>query len=674
MAMAEQDEKQVSKTLRRSERSKTLLRPPSPDKHEIEGKNKGYKLNRQNALSKKIDKCKSKHIEVNLKAGNLYIELSTAAYGVFRTKLKTCLFTTPFNKAYHATRHQSHEEKGLQVEDIYKIYKKPDGTYGKQSKCTINSYRTNNSILVNGSEINIFTENILEPIQEFIQQTQPALDELNRSMAETMKLTITAACNVQNEEIENINHKDKAAPSNKEIDKNPKPQDNEFDKDEDQQNENSYKCPICREESENNTIACDECNEWFHYTCLKLTEMEIRKIDPDIPYICDLCNDEALFMSTITKSDRDSNQHQASNQQPSKFVKLQQQPTNAIVIEDKSENNETRQTTNLDLPIIELDNDEGTQSALYRAENNIIRETKQRTASLEQKHTQMDSNNPEGESDIMNRPSRHQIEEQTSVKQPLENASVNAYENNRNIDKQNQKQPVKKSSMKNQQNRKFELEQIAYISSLEQRIKNQDKTIDLLKKNMEIMQNNGQPTDNINNMNRQPNIEQGNPNRSNIDQMRDELEKQIRQEMQGQMMEMRLKQLESQMVQFMCLNTSITTQMMIQSQKDPTHSHRGEIHNDNYNQLQHHHAMEQSRIYQELRPSQFRQNDPRWYNSGQNDPRWYGSGQNQQQTDPQGYNSRQNQHQTDPRVYNYGHSQHQTDPRGYISEQLGQYP
>ncbi|VDI02363.1 Hypothetical predicted protein [Mytilus galloprovincialis] len=193
------------------------------------------------------------------------------------------------------------------------------------------------------------------------------------------------------------------------------------------------------------------------------------------------------------------------------------------------------------------------------------------------------------------------------------------------------------------------------------------------------MQNNGQPTDNINNMNRQPNIEQGNPNRSNIDQMRDELEKQIRQEMQGQMMEMRLKQLESQMVQFMCLNTSITTQMMIQSQKDPTHSHRGERHNDNYNQLQHHHAMEQSRIYQELRPSQFRQNDPRWYNSGQNDPRVYNYGHSQHQTDPRGYiseqlfhqndqryNSGHFRHQTDPGEHNYGQIQHQTDPRGDI--------
>ncbi|CAC5393779.1 unnamed protein product [Mytilus coruscus] len=384
-----------------------------------------------------------------------------------------------------------------------------------------------------------------------------------------MKLTITTACNVQNGEIEDINHKDKVAPSNKEIDKNPK-HDDEFDEGEDQQqqqNENSYKCPICREESENNTIAYDECNEWFHYTCLKLTEMEIRKIDPDIPYICDLCNDEALFRSTITKSDRDSNQHQVPNQPPSKYVKLHQKSINAVVIEDKSENNEARQTTNLDLPIIELDKDEGTQSALYKEEDNINTETKQRAASLEQKHTQMDSNNPERDSDIMNRQSLHPVEEQTSVKQPLEGAILNAYENNRNIDKQNQKQTVKRSNTKNQQNRKPELEQIAYISSLEQRIKNQDKTIDLLKKNMEVMQSNGQSTDNINSMNKQPNIEQGNLNRSNIDQMRDELKKQIRQKMHGQMVDMRLKQLESQMVQFMCLNTSITTQMMIQSLK-----------------------------------------------------------------------------------------------------------
>ena len=32
-----------------------------------------------------------------------------------------------------------------------------------------------------------------------------------------------------------------------------------------------------------------------HYSCLRLSELEINKIDPDVPYICDLCNHELLF-------------------------------------------------------------------------------------------------------------------------------------------------------------------------------------------------------------------------------------------------------------------------------------------------------------------------------------------------------------------------------------------
>ena len=56
-----------------------------------------------------------------------------------------------------------------------------------------------------------------------------------------------------------------------------------------------YRCPICREEAQEKTIACEECNEWYQYSCLKLSQLEINKIDPNIPYICDLCNEELLF-------------------------------------------------------------------------------------------------------------------------------------------------------------------------------------------------------------------------------------------------------------------------------------------------------------------------------------------------------------------------------------------
>ena len=57
----------------------------------------------------------------------------------------------------------------------------------------------------------------------------------------------------------------------------------------------------------------------------------------------------------------------------------------------------------------------------------------------------------------------------------------------------------------------------------------------------------------------------------NMEQLRKEIESQIKQEMQNQMMDMRLRQVENQMMQFMCLNTAITTQMMVQSQNSCNH-------------------------------------------------------------------------------------------------------
>lgn len=57
----------------------------------------------------------------------------------------------------------------------------------------------------------------------------------------------------------------------------------------------------------------------------------------------------------------------------------------------------------------------------------------------------------------------------------------------------------------------------------------------------------------------------------NREQLKKEIESQIKQEMQNQMMDMRLRQVENQMMQFMCLNTAITTQMMVHSQNSCNH-------------------------------------------------------------------------------------------------------
>ena len=52
------------------------------------------------------------------------------------------------------------------------------------------------------------------------------------------------------------------------------------------------------------TFACDERNEWYHYSCLKLSQLEINKVDPNIPYICDLCNEELLFTAPVVNNEQ----------------------------------------------------------------------------------------------------------------------------------------------------------------------------------------------------------------------------------------------------------------------------------------------------------------------------------------------------------------------------------
>ncbi|VDI83216.1 Hypothetical predicted protein [Mytilus galloprovincialis] len=134
------------------------------------------------------------------------------------------------------------------------------------------------------------------------------------------------------------------------------------------------------------------------------------------------------------------------------------------------------------------------------------------------------------------------------------------------VNKENTK-PSQRKSSKNL-NQKNEGNKTVYITSLEQRIKQQDQTIDLLKRNMELLQNKG-PNEYDRNTTEDP--YPCKCKNSDTGQMRRDIESQLRQEMQTQMLEMRVKQVEQQMIQFMCLNNAITSQMMLQSQKGGTH-------------------------------------------------------------------------------------------------------
>ena len=50
-----------------------------------------------------------------------------------------------------------------------------------------------------------------------------------------------------------------------------------------------YECPICQQQANRDTIACEECDGWFHFEYLGLTSKDINKIEEDTPYICNAC-------------------------------------------------------------------------------------------------------------------------------------------------------------------------------------------------------------------------------------------------------------------------------------------------------------------------------------------------------------------------------------------------
>ena len=70
-----------------------------------------------------------------------------------------------------------------------------------------------------------------------------------------------------------------------------------------------YQCPICDLTADGETIACEECGEWFHFACAGLDKAAASSIHDDVPYICLLCNDNQLY------SDNNSNQEMSEEKQ-----------------------------------------------------------------------------------------------------------------------------------------------------------------------------------------------------------------------------------------------------------------------------------------------------------------------------------------------------------------------
>ena len=147
------------------------------------------------------------------------------------------------------------DSNNAEVELRYRIVNKlKSGKPGSQLKFTINCYHTSTSILINGSKTDLFVDNILPCIEKEVHSQEDNLSEINNKIL--ISLTSENIRKQDNIDIgEEIN-------TNKEI-----LSIKYIDIDQDMQ----YVCPICQQQANMDTIACEECDDWFHFECLGLT-------------------------------------------------------------------------------------------------------------------------------------------------------------------------------------------------------------------------------------------------------------------------------------------------------------------------------------------------------------------------------------------------------------------
>ena len=172
-------------------------------------------------------------------------------------------------------------------------------------KCTMTLYQTTNSVLVNGSGIEPFCQEVLPKLKDAVksdlekrlgrhvkQSSSKSMEDKTDERAQTLA--------VLSEQINNPQDTNRAnqtelvdAPSNVADESKQKIQDtskycNLLDGN---NNDEGNSCPFCPNESNNQMILCNNCQHWIHYLCSQLPDDQIAVYENEVEkeYQCKNC-------------------------------------------------------------------------------------------------------------------------------------------------------------------------------------------------------------------------------------------------------------------------------------------------------------------------------------------------------------------------------------------------
>lgn len=259
---------------------------------------KGYTLNIDRALRNKINACKQVKVDYSFTGGGIKGEMDTATFELFRTACTTFYSRLPPERGQCEIDMSEDKNRKAVVQQTYKV--KREVSSGELIGYTINLYTTCNRILINGKDIDLFMDEHLPAIHDYMMKPIDAgiltgVRGLNHILQTEMQSLLDQRLKGINS-VNSQNFKDSEEITGKVvvIDSSP---DSELPR-----------CSVCKRFLRSRGVVCEKGQHWIHYHCDKLTQDEINRLHTDKGFIfnCKKCSKDDTAVKVPIESTQTS--------------------------------------------------------------------------------------------------------------------------------------------------------------------------------------------------------------------------------------------------------------------------------------------------------------------------------------------------------------------------------
>lgn len=220
-----------------------------------------YALNVQKSLKKKLECTKRSVITYNKTLGGITAQYDAVS---FELLLFACGQYYTEKNDYVLIKTTATDNKGKHCQYTFRINKCSTGEH----MYTINAYLPKCSLLVNGTQLELFTVDVekmhLIMAKTKIDGAKINVDLLNEKLAQHLATALEMLDAPKQHDQESLTNV---------------------------QEDTIAQCIKCKRNSKTRSILCTKGEHWIHYVCEKLTEDEIKfhNDNPQAPYVCKMC-------------------------------------------------------------------------------------------------------------------------------------------------------------------------------------------------------------------------------------------------------------------------------------------------------------------------------------------------------------------------------------------------